>query len=183
MRGADRARTVVGVTGTGARTVLTDGFGRVGPTVRAALQGLSPEALTWRPDARANTLAWLAWHVGRVQDAQVAPLAGTEQVWTAGGWAGRFALPFDDDATGYGQSAEQVARVRADVDLLVGYLDATTAQTLSYLERLSDDDLEVVVDEAWDPPVTLGVRLVSILTDCLEHAGQASYLRGLVDRR
>lgn len=183
MRAVGGTRTVVGVTGTGARRILTDGFGRVGPTVRAAVEGASPDALTWRPDDRANTLAWLAWHVARGQDAQVAPLSGTSEVWTAGGWAARFALPFEEDATGYGQSPEEVAQVTADVDLLVGYLDATTAQTLSYLERLSDDDLDVVVDEAWDPPVTLGVRLVSILADCLEHAGQAGYLRGLADRR
>jgi len=150
--------------------------------VRAALEGTDTAARTWRPAPGANTLAWLAWHVARGQDAQVAPLAGRDQVWTAGGWAGRFALPFDDDATGYGQSAADVARVDAAPELLLGYLDATTAQTLAYLERVEDDDLGTVVDRSWDPPVTLGVRLVSILDDCVQHAGQAAYLRGLLPR-
>ncbi|QCB92443.1 mycothiol transferase [Cellulomonas shaoxiangyii] len=165
-----------------AGEVLADGFGRIGEELRAALDGADDELLVRRPDPHANTLAWLAWHVARVQDAQIAPLAGTEAVWTAQGWAQRFGLPFDDAATGYGQSPADVAQVRAPADLLLGYLEATTAQTLAYLERLEDGDLDVVVDEDWDPPVTLGVRLVSILADDLEHTGQASYLRGVLDR-
>lgn len=168
------------MTGTGARQVLTDGFGRVGPVVRAALEGTDAAARTWRPTPRATTLAWLAWHVARVQDAQVAPLSGTEELWTADGWADRFALPFDRAATGYGQTAEEVALVDPPLDLLLGYLDASTAQTLAYLQRVEDDDLGTVVDTSWDPPVTLGVRLVSILDDCAQHAGQAAYLRGLL---
>lgn len=171
------------MTGTGARRVLADGFDRVAPTLRAALEGVDADGRTWRPAPDANTLAWLVWHTARVQDAQVAPLAGVEQVWTAGGWAQRLALPLDDDATGYGQSPADVAHVDAAPDLLLGYLDATTAQTLAYLERLDDDDLDAVVDPDWDPPVTLGVRLVSVLADCLEHAGQAGYLRGLLEAR
>ncbi|UUI64732.1 mycothiol transferase [Cellulomonas wangsupingiae] len=160
--------------------MLTDGFGRLGPAVRATLEGTDAAALTWRPAPGANTLAWLVWHIARVQDAQVAPLAGVEQAWTADGWADRFGLPFDRDATGYGQSADEVAQVTAPADLLLAYLDAATAQTLAYLERVDDDDLGVVVDESWDPPVTLGVRLVSILDDCAQHVGQAAYLRGLL---
>ncbi len=183
MRCVVAGRSVEVVTGTGARTVLTDGFGRVPTTLRAVLDGLDADARTWRAGPQANTIAWLAWHTARVQDAQVAPLAGVEQVWTAGGWSARFALPFDDDATGYGQSADDVAQVDAEPALLLAYLDATTAQTLAYLGRVHDDDLATVVDASWDPPVTLGVRLVSVLADCLEHAGQAAYVRGLVDAR
>lgn len=148
--------------------------------LRTALDRTDTAARTWRPTPDATTLAWLAWHVARGQDSQVAPLAGVEQVWTAGGWADRFGLPFDTDATGYGQSAQEVARVDAPSELLLGYLDAATAQTLAYLERLEDEDLDAVVDSSWDPPVTLGVRLVSILDDCVQHAGQAAYLRGLL---
>jgi hypothetical protein len=38
-----------------------------------------------------------------------------------------------------------------------------------------------VVDASWDPPVTLGVRLVSVISDDLQHAGQAAYLRGMIE--
>ncbi|MCM0639682.1 mycothiol transferase [Cellulomonas wangsupingiae] len=160
--------------------MLTDGFGRLGPAVRATLEGTDAAALTWRPAPGANTLAWLVWHIARVQDAQVAPLAGVEQAWTADGWADRFGLPFDRDATGYGQSADEVAQVDVPADLLLAYLDAATAQPRASRARGHAAHRGAAVDESWDPPVTLGVRLVSILDDCAQHVGQAAYLRGLL---
>jgi hypothetical protein len=162
--------------------LLTESFSRVGEVLERAVGGLSVDDLTWRPDPAANTIAWLAWHAGRGQDAQIADVAGVEQVWTAQGWADRFDLPFDRAASGYGQSAAEVAGVRASGELLLGYYGAVEKQTTAYLERLPDADLDVVVDERWDPPVTLGVRLVSIVGDSLQHAGQASYVRGMLGR-
>jgi hypothetical protein len=162
--------------------ILTDAFTRVGDGVARLLDGLDDDALVWRPDPRANTVAWLVWHIGRGVDAQVADVAGTEEVWTSGGWAGRFALPFDDTATGYGQSPDEVASVRVTGDLLRGYVDATQDAALAYVATLADADLDRVVDEGWDPPVTLGVRLVSVVGDATQHLGQASYVRGLWQR-
>ena len=160
--------------------LLRYAFDQVGATLRSAVQGLDPEDLTRRPAPGANTIAWLAWHLLRVQDDHVAAIAGHEQVWTAEGWAQRFDLPFPTAATGYGFDEEQVAAVRPpSVDLLLGYADAVHARTAQFLDGLSDDDLDRVVDRSWDPPVTLGVRLVSVLSDDLQHIGQAAYLRGL----
>lgn len=160
--------------------LLTEAFSRVPETIGRALDGLSEDQLAARPAAGANTLAWLAWHAARGQDAQVADLAGSEQVWTADGWVDRFGLPFPAEALGYGMSRDDVGRVRASADLLTGYLDAVTARTTEYLATLSAEGLDAVVDDAWDPPVTAGVRLVSILDDCIQHAGQAGYVRGLL---
>ena len=164
--------------------LLRDHFDRISEIVNDAVDGLTPDQLSYRPDADANSIAWLTWHLTRVQDDHVADVAGTEQVWTSEGWAKRFALPFDDAAHGYGQSSADVAKVKVDSgDLLTGYLDAVTAQTKKYVATLSDADLDKVVDTRWDPPVTLGVRLVSVIGDDLQHAGQASYIRGLIERR
>jgi hypothetical protein len=160
--------------------VLQDGFGRIGELVHGVLDGVGERELTARLGPEANTIAWLVWHLTRVEDAQVADVAGTEQVWSAQGFAERFGLPFDADATGYGQSPDEVAQVRVDAGLLGEYLDATRAATDAYLGRLEDEDLARVVDEGWDPPVTLGVRLVSVLGDVLEHAGQAAFIKGVV---
>lgn len=160
--------------------VLQDGFGRIGDLVHGVLDGLGERELTARLGPEANTIGWLVWHLVRVEDAQVADLAGTEQVWTAQGFAERFDLPFGPDATGYGQSPQDVGRVRVGADLLGEYLDATRATTDAYLAGLTDADLDRVVDEGWDPPVTAGVRLVSVLGDVLEHAGQAAFVRGVV---
>lgn len=162
--------------------LLSEAFGRISAVVHSALRGASPEVLSYRVDPGANTMAWLVWHLTRVQDDHVSELLDQEQVWTSGGWVGRFALPFDSRATGYGQSAQDVAAVNTSADLLGDYYDAVHARTLDYLNTLTLADFDRVVDTSWDPPVTLAVRLVSILSDDLQHAGQASYLRGLAIR-
>jgi uncharacterized damage-inducible protein DinB len=164
--------------------LLVDAFERVRDAVHGAVDGLSGEDLAHRVDEEANTVAWLVWHLTRVQDDHVAEVAGLEQVWTAHGWADRFALRLDTADTGYGHGPEEVDAVRVDsAELLTGYLDAVHEQSVGYLRRLTDDDLDRVVDERWDPPVTLGVRLISVIADDLQHAGQAAFLRGLLLRR
>ena len=166
-----------------ALDVLRDVFGRVETDVHGAVDGLDTAALTYRVDGSANTIAWLAWHLARVQDDHVSGVAGTEQAWTADGWVHRFGLPFPAGDIGYGHSSDDVAAVRADADLLLGYYDAVHARTLAYLDGLADTDLDRVVDRHWDPPVTLGVRLISVADDDLQHAGQAAFVRGVVERR
>jgi uncharacterized damage-inducible protein DinB len=163
-----------------APDLLRYAFEQLQRTLRAALDGLGPDELSRPPTPGANSIAWLAWHLVRVQDDHVAEVAGEEQVWTADGWAERFDLPFPTSATGYGFDASQVAAVRVpSAALLVEYADAVFARTAQFLAGLSDDDLDRVVDESYDPPVTLGVRLVSVLSDDLQHVGQAAYARGL----
>ncbi len=163
--------------------LLTDAFSRIGEEVHGAVDGLSAEQLAHRVDTEANSIAWLVWHLSRVQDDHVAGVAGSEQVWTAQGWVDRFGLPFPARSIGYGQSSDEVAAVRVkSPDLLTGYYDAVAARTLEYVRGLTESDLDRVVDEAWDPPVTLGVRLVSVIDDCAQHAGQAAFVRGVVER-
>jgi hypothetical protein len=167
---------------TGAE-LLVDAFGRVRGVVRRVVGGLTPEQLAFRVDPEANSIAWLVWHLTRIQDDHVADVARTEQVWTAQGWVERFGLPFDPRDTGYGHRPADVAAVRVSGELLVGYHDAVHTQTVRYVERLVDADLDRVVDTNWDPPVTLGVRLVSVISDDLQHAGQAAFIRGILRRR
>ena len=162
--------------------LLRDLFGRVSTDVHGAVEGLDTDALTHRVNGTANSIAWLVWHLTRVQDDHVADVAGVEQAWTAEGWAGRFDLTLLAGSTGYGHSSDDVAAVRADAALLLGYFDAVHARTLRYLDGLTEADLDRVVDERWDPPVTLGVRLVSVADDDIQHAGQAAFVRGVVDR-
>jgi uncharacterized damage-inducible protein DinB len=164
-----------------SRDLLLYAYDHVQGTLRRALDGLAAEQLTARVGPEANTIAWLAWHLVRVQDDHVAEVADREQVWTADGWARRFDLPFDDAATGYGFGPDDVAAVRVETpQLLIDYAAAVHEQTKEFVSGLSDDDLDRIVDRRWDPPVTLGVRLVSVLSDDLQHIGQAAYLRGLL---
>jgi uncharacterized damage-inducible protein DinB len=167
--------------------LLADAFGRIRETVHETVDGLTPGQLAFRPESGSNSIAWLVWHLTRIQDDHIADVAGTGQVWTAGAsgstWADRFGLPFGTSATGYGQGSEAVAAVQVrSGELLTGYYDAVHTETLKYVEGLTGADLDLIVDKAWDPPVTLGVRLVSVISDDLQHAGQAAYLRGIIER-
>lgn len=164
--------------------VLNDAFGRIRGVVHRGVDGLTPEQLAFRVDAEANSIAWLVWHLTRIQDDHVAGVAGLPQVWIEGGWADRFGLPFSPTEIGYGQSSDEVAAVRVEsAELLTAYHDAVYEQTIRYVSTLTDDDLPRIVDRSWDPPVTLGVRLVSVISDDLQHAGQAAFVRGLIERQ
>jgi uncharacterized damage-inducible protein DinB len=163
--------------------LLADAFDRIREEVHHAVDGLSREDLAFRVDAGANSIAWLVWHLTRVQDDHVAGITQMEQVWSAGGWAGRFGLPFGDMDTGYGHGTADVAAVQADAELLTAYHDAVFEQTSGYVKSLTDADLPRVVDESWDPPVTLAVRLISVISDDLQHVGQAAFVRGTLLRR
>ena len=168
----------------GSTDIVVDAFNRVREVVHEAVDGLTAEQLAHRADPEANSIGWLVWHLTRVQDDHVADAAGTEQVWTSDGWADRFALPLDRMDTGYGHSSADVAAVRVpSPDLLTGYHDAVHERTVGYLSGLTEADFARVVDTRWDPPVTLAVRLVSVIADDLQHAGQAAFLRGVVERR
>lgn len=162
--------------------LLTEAYGRIQGIVHSAVTDAGLDTLTYRPDPDANSIAWLVWHLTRVQDDHLSDILDQDDVWISGGWFDRFGLPFDPSVTGYGQSSTEVGQVEVGAELLAGYYDAVHARTVDYLGTLSDDDLDRVVDESWDPPVTLGVRLVSMLGDDLQHAGQASYVRGLARR-
>jgi uncharacterized damage-inducible protein DinB len=163
--------------------LLADSFDRVRESVHAAVDGLSQDQLGERLEGEANSIAWLVWHLTRVQDDHVAQVAGTEQLYTSAGWVERFNLPLDVTDTGYGHESAEVAVVQSDVATLLGYYDDVHEATLRYVSSLTDADLDRVVDTRFDPPVTLGVRLVSVVSDDLQHAGQAAIFRGILKRR
>lgn len=160
--------------------LLTELYGRIGPLAVRAVDGLDADQLARRPDDEANSIGWLVWHLARVQDHHVGELLDADQLWVADGWAARFGLDPEPQDIGYGHSAADVARVRpADGRVLVDYLAAVQARTDEMIAGLTPADLDRIVDRRWDPPVTLGVRLVSVADDSLQHVGQALYLRGL----
>ena len=157
-------------------------IGNVRTSANRVLDDLPAAALTWRVDPTANTIAWLIWHLARVEDDHVADLAGADQVWSPE-WAGRFGLDADDTRIGYGDSPEQVANVRPDsADTLRDYLGAVTDRTLAFLTDGAPHDWDRIVDDSWDPPVTARVRMASVITDTMQHVGQAAYVRGVYER-
>lgn len=167
-----------------AGDLLIELYDRIGTHVRDAVEGLSVDELLTAPEPGANTIGWLVWHLTRVQDHHIAELIDAEQVWVTSDWPPRFGLAADPWNTGYGHSQAEVAAVRPDGPaLLIAYYDAVAARTREFLMGVRAGDLDRVIDERWDPPVTLGVRLVSVADDDIQHAGQAKYVRGLLSRR
>ena len=164
--------------------LFEDLLSRVHEHVHGIPEGLSPEDLIAVPEPDANPIGWLLWHVTRVQDVYTAELTECEQVWMAGDWASRFGLTAEPHDVGYGHTPEQVRAVRPEsATAIVEYYDTVETRTRAYLATLTPDALDRIVDRSWDPPVTLGVRLVSILDDHIQHAGQAAYVKGLLERR
>ena len=165
------------------RDLLTEAFERLPDLVVGAVDGLTPEQLQWTPAPKANSIGWLVWHLSRIQDDHVAELIGVDQEWTVGAWAPKFGLPPNTMETGYGHRPADIARVRPEsASTLVDYYFAVAERTRTFLDEVTAEDLDRVVDERWDPPVTLGVRLISVLDDDTQHVGQAAYVRGLLPR-
>ncbi|MEU9124012.1 DUF664 domain-containing protein [Streptomyces sp. NPDC048506] len=168
---------------TASTDLLVDAFGRVREAVEDVVDGLDVDELGTRPADHANSIGWLVWHLTRIQDDHLAGAADAEQIWTSDGWYERFGLPFTADDTGYGHARKDVAKVSGlTAELLTGYHGAVHANTVQYLAGITDKDLKRIVDRSWSPPVTLGIRLISVITDTLQHSGQAAYVRGLLGR-
>ncbi|WP_304324064.1 DinB family protein [Corynebacterium frankenforstense] len=144
-----------------------------------ALPDLDAEQLNAHPAGHPNSIAWLLWHAAREIDVQLAELTGKDQVWSAQGFGTRFGLPDSDDDFGLGHTPEQARKIHVeDQGLLVAYLDAVCAALDAYTEGLAEDDLDEFIDHRWDPPVTRGVRLVSLVDDAIQHVGQAYHVAG-----
>lgn len=167
-----------------ATDILSDCFDRIHELTHDVVSGLDRDALLWRPASEANPIGWLVWHLTRIQDDHLAGITGDSQVWATGGWAPRFGLPANTMDHGFGHTPVQVAAVRADgPTVLTDYHDQVAERTQQYLAAVDAAELDRVVDGSWDPPVTAGVRLVSVVGDCLQHLGQAAYVRGLWERQ
>ncbi|NJC23804.1 putative damage-inducible protein DinB [Arthrobacter pigmenti] len=167
--------------------VLEEAFGRISDAVAQALDGLGAGQLAYRPTLpegsgqAGNSVGWLIWHLIRVQDNHLADAAERNELWLTEGWAERFDLDLPREDTGYGHTSNDVDKVRVESSRqLVEYHSAVHARSMEFIRGLNETDLNRIVDASWDPPVTMRVRLVSVVEDCLQHAGQAAYLRGLL---
>lgn len=166
-----------------AADVYVDAYERIRAGVAGIAEGLDAAKMAYRPDDEANSIGWLLWHLTRVQDHNVAEMAGRDQAWVAGSWAAGFGLAADPEDTGYGHTSEQVVAVRpSGPDVVVEYHEAVASATSAYLATVDADELDRIIDTFWDPPVSVGVRLVSVIGDGYQHLGQAAYLRGLIER-
>ena len=164
--------------------LIAELFSRVHGHVHGVLDGLATEDLYAVPEPGSNPIGWLLWHLTRVQDMHIAEILEQDQVWQEPGWSaplrprprpgqrGLRPLP----RAGRGRAAREPEAIR-------DYYAEVEERTKTLVAALTAESLDRVVDTRWDPPVTLGVRLVSIADDDIQHAGQAAYVKGLLQRR
>jgi hypothetical protein len=161
--------------------LIADGLGRINRVLHRTLEGVPTETLCKLPTADTNSMAWLAWHLTRVEDHHMSDLAGLPQLWTSAKWHQRFGMAEDDKETGTGHTPEQVAALKADAELLLAYTDSVYQRGLEYLKNIRPETLDEEINEPqYDPLPTVGVRLMSILGDNIQHAGQIAYVKGML---
>ena len=162
--------------------LLLDGYGRIAEALEEALGGLTQDDLNQQPHPDCNSMGWLAWHLTRVQDDHIADLIGEKQLWLSEGWHSRLNRASDPKDIGFGHTSEDIAAFKSpDADTILGYHHAVLDRTGRYISSLSATDLDRELNEPWFQPLpTVGVRLISVLADDLQHIGQIAYARGLL---
>jgi len=106
---------------------------------------------------------------------------GADQLWIKDGWHEKFGRPADPEDHGLGHKPEDLAKFHSpDAATLLGYHQAVLARSKGYFATLKKADLDKIVEGTpFQPPPTVGMLLIGTLSDGLQHAGQASYVRGL----
>jgi uncharacterized damage-inducible protein DinB len=165
-----------------ANEVLLGILNRVQEIVHMGLKDVTPEQLLYHPDGHPNSIGWLAWHLTRVQDNTIPRMDGGPQLWTSAGWHAKFNMPADPNESGHMHTPEQVAAVQPpDAQTLLDFHDAVAQRTRTFLEAQDSKTLDGPYDDArFNPPLTIGARLVGMLNDNFQHAGQMAYLRGML---
>jgi hypothetical protein len=162
------------------RDLIVDGFERLPELAEEAFAGVRPADFDRAPQPGANPLGWTVWHLTRVEDGQVAEMMGQPDLWVRDGWHKKFNRPPDHDDSGYGHTPAQVRAFRSpSAKVQLDYLRETTKRTKRYLASLELADLKRPIEPGPDPS-TVAIRLVSILADCHQHAGEAAYINGLL---
>lgn len=180
-------------------------YGRSTEMVRDMLADLTEEQVRTAPCEGVNTLAWLVWHIARVEDVGVNRLVlDDQQVFDSGEWARRLNVPRQDFGTGMTQA--EVRSLSACVDLvqLAAYTDAVADRTRKVVQGMRPEDLDTINDAAYiqrvvdqDGFVTEGQGWVPAymqgqprgfflchmaLTHKFVHIGEGNAIRGLMGR-
>jgi hypothetical protein len=161
--------------------ILSGAYGNILRTLEYTLEGLSVDDLNWQPKPDSNSIGWLAWHPTRWQDVQISSFMGEEQLWIKDGWHKKFNRPADPEDVGH-MTLGELAKFRSpDAATLLGYHQAVLARSQKFFATIQKADLDRLIEGTPFPqPPTMGTVLLMILSDGLQHAGQASYVRGML---
>jgi uncharacterized damage-inducible protein DinB len=147
--------------------------------VADAIKGLSQDDIAWRPKTHSNSIAFLLWHVARVEDLWINRiLLGEKEVYELEGWHKKFNTPAQDSGFGY-----DVAKLKSwpvpKLALLKEYAAVVREKTLAYLKSVNEKKLDEPKDFGWSKG-NVGSALSHLITEVAEHSGQIGYLRGIM---
>ena len=158
--------------------LIIDALERINEALHAELADITLDELV--ADLQPS-VGWLTWHLIRVQDSQVCPLSDRAQAWIEDGWHEKFKMAPEprDYGPAHTNTRKQATSFIADTATLLAYHDAVFRRSVAYLDSLSDADLDRVLDDPrFDPRPTVGVRLVSVVNDNMQHVGQIVFQKG-----
>ena len=148
--------------------------------LKKAVNGLTPAELRWQPTLASNPIAWIVWHMARVEDRWVnRVLSGGVELWISEGWHKKFGMT--EEAHGYGETMEQV-RAMPDLAMfeLLAYFDAVRKSTLAHLERMTPEQLAATYPHSRRKGITGAWILGHILVEESQHLGQVAFIRGMI---
>ncbi|MDA0595568.1 MAG: DUF664 domain-containing protein [Chloroflexi bacterium] len=161
--------------------LLVEACSHINRIVHQATDDLTQEQLAYRPEPGSNSISWLVWHLTRIQDSHLKNVVQLEEAWLTEEWSERFGMA-DSTGIGFGEGPDEVAAIRPPRAVLLGYHDRVAGRVLDYLPTADADELDRVVDTKYDPHVKAEIRLMSVVQDNTQHAGQARYIRGMIER-
>ena len=143
-----------------------------------ALDGLTQEEVSWSPGVECNSIAFILWHMTRVEDFFVNRVIRRQtELYEAEGWREKLGIPAG--GTGYHYTVEQLqAWPVPKLEVLRGYTNSVREKTLAFLQSVTAEKLSEVArpDRSSD---TIGALLSRASTEIALHVGQIAYLRGV----
>jgi hypothetical protein len=110
-----------------------------------AIKPLTAAQMRGRPHPGVNTIAWLLWHMARVEDVGVNRFVADRAQVLDDGWLARLGVARRDVGTGMSDAEVDDFSGRVDLDALRGYWDAVTRRTPEVAAGLRGGDLDRVV--------------------------------------
>ena len=147
--------------------------------VNEAIKGLSTDQLAFRPQRHSNSIAFLLWHLARVEDLWINRiLLGGKEIYELGGWYKKFGTPAQDSGFGYDVKTLDAWPI-PKLELLRAYAAAVREKTKVYINALNTKKMDESKDFGWSRG-TIGSALSHLITEVGEHTGQIGYIRGIM---
>lgn len=141
-----------------------------------ALNGLTQEEATWSPSPECNSIAFILWHMTRVEDFFVNRVIRREkELYETKKWQEKLGTP----VKAYGYTVEELRAWPAPkLEILREYANSVRESTLAFLNSISPERLSEVPRPDRSPD-SIGVTLGHVTTEIALHVGQIAYLRGV----